>query len=104
MASFTVLYTKPTENAEAFVEEYQTDHLAIAATFPLMKSHSTTMFSGTPRGTEPPYFIMFHGTWDSMADLQTAMGDPSLMEASRHAMGMIGKYGNSAEMLIGDDA
>jgi uncharacterized protein (TIGR02118 family) len=104
MASFTVLYTKPAENADAFLEEYKTDHLAIAAKFPGMTSHTTTVFSGTPRGTEPPHFVMFHGVWDSMDDLKAAMADPSLMEASKHAMGMLGKYGNSAEMLIGDDA
>jgi uncharacterized protein (TIGR02118 family) len=102
MASFTVLYTKPAEDAEAFLEEYQTDHLAIAARFPRMSSSSTTVFSGTPRGTEAPYYIMFHGVWDSSEDLQSAMGDPSLMEASKHAMGMLQKYGNSAEMLVGD--
>ena len=104
MASFTVLYTKPAENAEAFLEEYKTDHLAIAARFPKMSGSSTTVFSGTPRGTEAPYYVMFHGTWDSMGDLQEAMKDPSLMEASKHAMGMLQKYGNSAEMLVGDDA
>lgn len=102
MASFTVLYTKPAENADAFVEEYKTDHLAIASRFPGMTGYTTTVFSGTPRRTEAPYFLMFHGTWDSMEDLQAAMGDPSLMEASGHAMGMLKKYGNSAEMIIGD--
>ncbi len=103
MASFTVLYTKP-EDADAFVEEYKTDHLAIAKRFPKMTGHTTTIFSGTPRRTEPPYYLMFHGTWDSMEDLQGAMADPSLMEASKHAMGMLQKYGNSAEMIIGDEA
>ena len=104
MASFTVLYTKPEENAEAFHEEYKTDHLAIAARFPKMTGHTTTVFTGTPRRTEPPYYVMFHGTWDSMDDLMGAMQDPSLMEASGHAMGMLKKYGNSAEMIIGDEA
>ena len=32
------------------------------------------------------------------------MGDPSIMEASKHAMGMTQKYGNSAEMLVGDES
>ncbi len=104
MASFTVLYTKPEENAEAFLEEYKTDHLAIAAKFPRMTGHTTTVFTGTPRRTEAPYYLMFHGTWDSMDDLMAAMQDPSLMEASGHAMGMLKKYGNSAEMIIGDEA
>ena len=104
MATFTVLYTKPAENAEAFLEEYKTDHLAIASTFPKMTGHTTTVFSGTPRRTEPAFYVMFVGTWASMEDMQSAMGDPSLMEASKHAMGMLQKYGNAAEMLIGDDA
>jgi hypothetical protein len=36
--------------------------------------------------------------------MQAAMSDPSIMEASKHAMGMTQKYGNKAEMLIGDEA
>jgi len=104
MANLTVLYTKPETDAEAFLAEYKTDHLPIAATFPKMTSHTTTVFSGTPRGTEPPYFVMFVGTWDSQEDMQAAMSDPSIMEASKHAMGMTQKYGNKAEMLVGDEA
>lgn len=102
MASFTVLYTKPETDAEAFVAEYREDHLAIAAKFPKMTDCTTTIFSGTPRRTEAPYYLMFHGTWESAADLQEAMMHPSLMEASGHAMGMLKKYGNRAEMMIGD--
>jgi hypothetical protein len=47
---------------------------------------------------------MFVGTWDSQEDMQAAMSDPSIMEASKHAMGMTQKYGNKAEMLVGDEA
>lgn len=104
MATFTVLYTKPENDADAFLEEYKQDHLAIAKKFPKMTGHTTTVFTGTPRRTEPPYYVMFVGTWDSMEDMNEAMADPSLMEASKHAMGMLQKYGNSAEMLLGDDA
>ena len=103
MASFTVLYTKP-DDTEGFLAEYKADHLPIAQRWPGMTGHTLTVFTGTPRRTEPPYWLMFHGTWDSMEDLQAAMGDPSLMEASKHAMGMLQKYGNSAEMIIGDQA
>ena len=102
MPSLTVLYTKPAENAEAFVEEYKNDHVPIAERFPKLASHSTTVFTGTPRRTEAPYYVMFHGVWDSQEDMQEAMGDPSMMEASKHAMGMTGKYGNSAEMMLGE--
>jgi uncharacterized protein (TIGR02118 family) len=104
MANLTVLYTKPESDAEAFLEEYKTDHLAIASRFPKMTGHTTTVFSGTPRGTEPPYYVMFVGSWASKEDMQSAMSDPSIMEASKHAMGMTQKYGNKAEMLVGDDA
>lgn len=102
--NLTVLYTKPETDAEAFLAEYKSDHVPIAATFPKMTSHTTTVFSGTPRGTEPPYYLMFVGTWDSQEDMQAAMSDPSIMEASKHAMGMTQKYGNKAEMLVGDEA
>lgn len=104
MPSLTVLYTKPENDAEAFLDEYKSDHLAIAERFPKMTGYTTTVFSGTPRGTEAPYFLAFVGTWASRQDMQEAMQDPSLMEASKHAMGMVQKYGNSADMLIGDEA
>ena len=102
MPSFTALYTKP-EDADAFLAEYKSDHLAIAAKFPKVASSNTTVFSGTPRGGEPPYFVMFQAHWDTDEDFQAAMGDPSLMEASKHAMGMLQKYGNTAEMMVGQD-
>lgn len=103
MATFTALYTKPAENAESFVEEYKADHLPIVSKFPKMTGHTTTVFSGSPRGSEPAYYLMFEATWDSEEDLKEAMKDPSLMEASQHAMGMLKKYGNSADMLIGSE-
>lgn len=102
MPSFTVLYTRP-DDAEGFLDEYQRDHLPIAERFPGMTGWTTTVFSGTPRGTEPPYYLMFRGEWASQEDLQAALQDPALMEASRHAMGMLETYGNTAEMLIGDE-
>ena len=104
MANLTVLYTKPETDAEAFLAEYKSDHLPIAARFPKMTSYTTTVFSGTPRGTEPPYYLMFVATWDSQEDMQAAMGDPSIMEASKHAMELTQKYGIKAEMLVGDEA
>ncbi|MGI8757347.1 MAG: EthD family reductase, partial [Acidimicrobiales bacterium] len=99
MATLTVLYTKPENDAEGFLQEYKSDHLPIAAKFPKMTGSTTTVFSGTPRRTEAPYYVMFVGTWDSMDDMNAAMQDPSIMEASKHAMGMTQKYGNSADML-----
>lgn len=101
-ASFVVLYTRP-DDAEGFLQEYLDDHIPIATRFPKMTDHSTTVLSGTPRGTEPAYYVMFKGTWDSPEDLQEAMKDPALMDASKHAMGLLQKYGNSAEMMIGED-
>ena len=102
-ASFVVLYTRPEQDAEGFLNEYLENHIPIAKRFPKMTDHSTTVLSATPRGGDPAYYVMFEGTWDSMEDLQAAMQDPSLMEASKHAMGMLQTYGNSAEMMIGED-
>lgn len=102
-ASFVALYTRP-EDAEGFLKEYREDHVPIAARWPGVREQSTTVLSATPRGTEPAYYVMFKATWDSMDDLQAAMQDPSLMEASKHAMGMLQKYGNTAEMMIGEDS
>ena len=102
MPSLTVLYTAPETDADAFVEEYKADHVPIAMRLPKLASHIVTVFNGTPRGGAPAYLVMFHGRWDTPEDMQAAMGDPSMMEASKHAMEMTQKYGNSAEMLIGD--
>ena len=102
MPTLTVLYTKPAEDADAFVQEYKDDHVPIAERFPRMASHRTTVFTGTPRGGEPPFHVMFQGVWDSQEDMQAAMGDESMMEASKHAQQLTQKYGNDAHMLIGD--
>ncbi len=101
-AKFVALYTRP-DDAEGFLQEYRDDHLPIAQKWPGVTDTSTTVFSATPRGTDPAYYVVFTATWDSMDDLQAAMKDPSLMEASKHAMGMLSKYGNTAEMMIGED-
>lgn len=101
-AKFVALYTRP-DDAEGFLQEYRDDHLPIADTWPGVIDSSTTVFTATPRGTEPAYYLAFTATWDSMDDLQAAMKDPSLMEASKHAMGMLSKYGNTVEMMIGED-
>lgn len=102
MPTLTVLYTRPEQDADAFAQEYRDDHVPIAARFPRMSSHRSTVFSGTPRGGEPAFQVMFQGVWDSDEDMQEAMRDESVMEASRHAQQMTQKYGNSAHMLIGD--
>ena len=104
MATFTALYTKPENDAEAFLEEYKNDHVPIADRFLGMTSSSVTVFSGTPRGTDPGFYVMFHGVWDSMDDLNAALADPAMAEAGMHARGLVQKYGNAAQMLIGDDA
>jgi uncharacterized protein (TIGR02118 family) len=101
-ASFVVLYSRP-DDAEGFLQEYLDDHVPIAKRFPGMTDHTTTVLDTTPRGTDPAFYVMFRGVWDSMEDLREAMRDPSLMEASKHAMGMLEKYGNTAEMMIGED-
>lgn len=102
-AKFVALYTRP-DDAEGFLQEYRQDHLPIAQKWPGVTHQSTTVLTGTPRGTEPPYYVMFTAEWDSMEDLQAAMQDPALMEASKHATGLLSKYGNTAEMMIGEDA
>lgn len=102
-AKFVVLYTRP-DDAEGFLAEYLADHVPIAARFPGMTGYATTVLDTTPRGTDPAYYVMFTATWDTMEDLQAAMTDPALMDASGHAMGMLERYGNTAEMMIGGDA
>jgi uncharacterized protein (TIGR02118 family) len=103
MPSLTVMYTHPTQggSADDFIAEYRADHVPIAERFPGMASFATTVFTGTPRGGEPPYLLMFQGHWDTQEAMDGAMRDPSLMEASKHAMHLTATYGNRAEMLIG---
>lgn len=103
MASFIALYTKP-EDAEGFLAEYKADHLPICEKFPNTTRLSTTVLKSTPRRTEPAYYLMFEAEWASEADMMQALQDPSLMEASGHAIGLLKKYGNTAEMMLGDSA
>ena len=103
MASFIAMYTKP-EDAEGFLAEYKADHLPICEKFPNTPRQSLTVLKSTPRRTEPAYFLLFEAEWASEAEMFEAMKDPSLMEASGHAIGLLKKYGNAAEMMLGDSA
>lgn len=102
MPTFIAMYTRP-DDAEGFLEEYRNDHLPIAEKWPNSPSVSTSVLTGTPRGGDPAYYVIFKATWESQEDFNAAMQDPALMEASKHAMQMLQKYGNSAEMMVGDD-
>lgn len=102
MARFVALYTRP-QDPEGFLARYRDQHLPITQRWPGVTATSTTVMTGTPRGGEPSWWLLFVATWDSMDDLQAAMTDPSMRQAGADAQEMLQEFGNTAEMLIGDD-
>ncbi len=103
MATFVAMYTKP-EDADGFLAEYKADHVPIAERFPGVTRHSVQVYTATPRRTEPTWWLVYTAEWDSHEDMMAALQDPVMMEASKHAMGLLQKYGNTAEMMLGGPA
>ena len=62
------------------------------------------LYTATPRRTEPTWWLVYTAEWDSHEDMMAALQDPVMMEASKHAMGLLQKYGNTAEMMLGGPA
>ena len=51
----------------------------------------------------PTLTVLYTRPENDAEGFQEAMGSEALGEASKHAMGMVQKYGNNAEMLIGGE-
>ena len=97
-----MLYTTP-DDVDGFLDYYRETHIPIARTLPGVQNVSTLRITGTPRGTEAPYFVKAELSFASADDLRTALSGSEGMDVSRDAMGMTQKFGCSAEILLAED-
>lgn len=101
MASVIVLYTKP-DDVEGFEAHYRDTHGGLARNVPELESFGASRIVGTPRGTEPAYYLKAELHFPSMEALGGAMQSQAMQAVSRDAMEMCRTYGTSAEILIAE--
>ena len=102
MHKFTAQYTKP-DDVDGFLELYKGEHLEIVERWPNVAGTSTTIFTGTPRGGEPPVWLQFEARYETADDLRASLGSDAAREAGKHAMELCEKFGITAQMLIGEE-
>ena len=100
MDTLVVLYTQP-EDVDGFLAYYHGTHLPLAQQIP-GATWTLTRITGTPRGTDAPYFLKAEATFASPEAMQSAMSSPEMGSTSKDAMGMVGQFGNQATMLVGE--
>lgn len=100
MAKFVALYPKP-DDVEAFDEHYRTTHLPIAQSWPGVTAYTVTRFSATPRGTEPPYYLMAVAEWETDEEMAAALRSESGAASARDAKVMAEKFGVAPTMMLG---
>jgi uncharacterized protein (TIGR02118 family) len=100
MAKFIVLYTKP-DDVEGFERYYTDEHMRFVEQWPNIQSHTVTRLTGTPRGGEPAYHLLFEATFASDADLQDSLGSEAARAAGKDLMEMTQRFGNRAEVMFG---
>ena len=102
MATFVALYPKP-EDVEGFEEHYRTTHMPIVQRWPGIKSAKVTRFSSTPRGTEPPFYLMAEVEFASDEEMAAALRSEAGAESAKDAMAMAKQFGTTPTMLLGND-
>lgn len=102
MASLIVLYTKP-DDVAGFEHYYHETHTPIAHTLPNIKDVSVSRITGTPRGTEAPYYIKAELRFASTDEMSAALQGDEGMDVSRDAMAMCKQYGTTAEIMLAED-
>lgn len=102
MAKFVALYRKP-EDIEGFERHYREQHVPLVERWPKVQSWSVTRMTGTPRGGDPAYYLMFEATFATDEDLQACLGSSEMREAGMDAMQMSKQYATQVEMLLGTD-
>ncbi len=102
MASLIVLYTKP-EDVEGFEAYYRDTHTPIAKSLPGLQGVSVSRITGTPRGTEAPYYLKGELVFEDAAAMSTALQGEEGMAVSKDAMAMCKKFGVDAEIMVAED-
>lgn len=102
MASLIVLYTKP-DDVEGFDAYYRDTHTPIAKKLPGIQELRVNRITGTPRGTDAPYYLQAELTFESMDAMGTALQGEEGMSTSKDAMEMCKRFGADAEIMLADD-
>lgn len=100
MATFVALYTRP-EDTDGFERRYREVHVPLVERWPHVTSWSLTRITGTPRGGEPPYYLLFQADFPDDEALAEALRSAEMREAGRDAMDMCREFGVQAQMLLG---
>jgi uncharacterized protein (TIGR02118 family) len=101
MASFFALYPEP-EDVEGFEEHYREVHLPLMDEVEGVTEMRTTRATGTPRGGDAPYHLVFEAVFESDEALQAALAGEAFREAGRDAAGMAERFGMRPVMLLGE--
>ena len=102
MARFVALYSPP-DDVEGFEEHFCTTHLPIAQQWPGVQSTTTTRFTGTPRGVDAPFHLMFVAEWATDEEMAAALRSDSGAAAAKDARAMAERFGTTPTMLLGTD-
>lgn len=102
MASLIVLYTKP-DDVEGFESHYRETHIPIVNELPGLRETRVSRITGTPRGTEAPYYLQAELVFESTEAMGTALQGEEGMNTSKDAMEMCQQYGANAEIMLADD-
>jgi uncharacterized protein (TIGR02118 family) len=100
--TFTALYAKPND-AEAFEAYYREHHMSIVARWPGVQGTRVVRFTGTPRGTEAPFHLMFEADFASQDDFMAAMGSDAGKETQQDARTMVERFGVELTMMVGEE-
>ncbi len=102
MASFFALYPAP-DDVEGFERHYREVHLPLIEAVDGVTEVRTTRATGTPRGADPPYHLVFEAVFASDEALQAALRGEAFREAGRDAAAMAERFGMRPVMLLGEE-
>ena len=101
MFTMVALYSEP-DDPEAFEQHYRRTHLEICRRWPGLRSSRVVRFTGTPRGTEAPFFLSGEFTFADQAAFMDAMGSDSGKESQADARKMVEVFGVRMQMMLGE--
>jgi uncharacterized protein (TIGR02118 family) len=102
MASFVALYTKPAD-VEGFEAHYRDTHMPLVDQWPNVRAIRVTRFTGTPRGTEPAYYLMTEVEFESAEGMTEALRSDVARAAGKDAMELSRRFGCEATILLGEE-
>ena len=84
MVKLVVAYGPP-QDVAVFDEEYTNAHVPLAQKIPNVRRFEAGKVIGTADGSPPPYHLIAELFFDSVEDLQGALGSHEGQEAAGHA-------------------